>query len=485
MTIDPRDLEGDALKFELDQVVGDLSADDLAAFNAAPPPSEPQADEKGRLRGQILSVRDDDVIVDIGGKSEGFISASEFDTPPEVGQVHLFMLQGRDPESGMTRLSLKAARTDAKLDTIKVGDIIEGRVTGTNIGGLELQVGGGLRAFLPKSQVELERIEDFAPYVNQKIECEVTEVDRKGKNLVVSRRKILLREREAARAALRDELAEGQLRQGIVRRLAEFGAFVDIGGVDGLLHVSDMSWGRVNKPGDVVKVGQEVEVKVLKIDRERDRISLGMKQLSPDPWNIAEGNYRVGETVEGRVIKLMDFGAFVELEPGIEGLIPVSEMSWTQRVRHPKDVLNDGDMVRVSVLAFDPNKRKITLSLRAMGADPWKDVAERFPVDGVVKGRVARLETYGAFIDIGDGVEGLAHISELSNERVRSVGDVLEVGQIVDVRIKSVDPEQRRVSLSLKMKAAEASAEDLSAHAASSGAAAKKRKKPLKGGLQW
>ncbi len=486
VNIDPRDLNADAIHQQLDEALASFSSDDLEAMAAAQP-SAPRPDERGHIHGTIVDVRGSDVLVDIGSKSEAYLSLDEFepDQPPVVGQVRSFVMQGVDPESGQVRLSLREAKSDADLDSLKPGDVIEARVTGVNLGGLELAL-RGLRAFMPKSQVELSRVEDFTPYIGRRLECEISEIDRKGKTLVVSRRRILERQREQARAEIKVELAEGQVRRGRVKRLAPFGAFVDLGGIDGLLHVSDMSYGRVKQPSDLLKVGQEIDVQILKIDLEKDRISLGMKQLQADPWDLVPANYRVDSTVDGRVVRLLDFGAFVELEPGVEGLLPISELSWTQRVRHPKDLLKEGDSVRVAIIAVDPEKRKLTLSLKALGEDPWKDVQTRYQPDSVVSGRVARITDFGAFIQLEEGVEGLAHISELSEKRVRSVGEVVKVGDVVQARIKSVDPAQRRIALSLRV-GAPAEAESREAHAAPAGQHGERRpakkKRPLKGGL--
>ncbi len=484
MSIDPHEMDNDELRLELDRELGELSPEDLGMLDANPP-TEARPDAHGRIDGCILSVRGEDVFVDIGGKCEAFVKREEFpeDQPPEPGQRMTFIVQGTDSESGLTRLSLREARLEADFESLQAGDVIEARVTGVNLGGLELLGPNRIRAFMPKSCVELQRVEDFTPYIGRRLECQITEINRKNKSLVVSRRKILERQREEARQQLKYSLAEGQTRRGVVRRLADFGAFVDLGGIDGLLHISDMSYGRLKHPREMVKEGDEIEVQILKIDLVRDRISLGMKQLTPDPWNVVEGNYRVGDTVDGRVTKLMNFGAFVELEPGVEGLIPVSEMSWTQHVRHPKDLLSEGDSVRVAILAVDTEARKITLSLKALGEDPWKDIAQRYQPDATVRGAVTRLAPFGAFVQLEEGVEGLVHISEMSHKRIHRPDEVAKVGDVVEVRIKAVDPEQRRISLSMRQAtpdpAAPASSEPQPArHAA-------KRKKPLKGGLDF
>jgi small subunit ribosomal protein S1 len=482
VNIDPHELDNDDLRLELDRQLGELSQDDLDRMQTIRA-SDPQPDEKGRISGRIIEVRGADVFVDIGSKSEAFLALDEFaeGQPPQPGEQHTFMIQGIDSESGLMRLSLREVKLEADFESLQVGDVIEARVTGVNLGGLELMA-KNIRAFMPKSHVDLERVVDFTPFIGRRLECQVTEIDRKGRTFVVSRRRVLERQREEMRQELKYSLAEGQIRKGIVRRLTGFGAFVDLGGIDGLLHISDMSYGRISHPSAVVKEGDEIEVQVLKIDLVKDRISLGLKQLTPDPWTVVPGNYRVGQTVDARVVKLMDFGAFVELEPGVEGLIPVSELSWTQRVRHPRDLLSDGDAVRVAVLALDEQNRKITLSLKALGEDPWTGANERYAPDDVVSGAVTRLTGFGAFIQLEEGVEGLLHVSEMGPKHVRKPSDVLKVGDVVKVRVKSVDLEQRRISLSLR-QVGEDEGGAPAEQAPPSVPASKKRKRPLKGGL--
>lgn len=469
---------------DLAREIGDLSPEDLERM-ASQTPNTPVADEKGRVPGRVIQIRGDDVFVDIGGKSEAFVSLAEFEEhhPPEPGKTYEFVMQGIDGESGLMRLSLREARLEADLESLKVGDVIEGRVTGVNLGGIEL-VSGPLRAFMPKSQVELERIEDFAPYIGRRLECQITEIDRKARSLVVSRRRLLERERAEQREQLKFALEVGQVRPGVVRRLTEFGAFVDLGGLEGLVHISDIRHGHLKHPAEALKPGDQVEVKVLKIDLVKDRVSLGMKQLEPDPWELAPANYRAGDQVNGTIVRLADFGAFVELQPGIEGLIPISEMSWTQRIRHPRDILKEGDSVRCAILSVDAEKRKIGLSLKALAADPWDGIESRYAPDSVVSGRVKQLADFGAFIELEEGVEGLVHISEMSDRRIRTPADAAKVGDVVKVRVKSVDPAQRRISLS--MKTAVAAGEESPQHGGHHAAAPpppRKRKKALKGGL--
>lgn len=487
MTIDPRELDDLELNRELQEALGDASAPELHDITAQQPRSGKTGEQRGRIRGTIVAVRGDDVLVDIGGKSEAFCPTEEFspEQPPQVGQSLSFVPQGFDRETGQMRLSLKAGKSHVDWDSIRVGDVIEARVTGVNIGGLELDV-RGVRGFMPKSQVDLNRLENFTQFVNHKMECEIVEIDRRGKSVLLSRRRVLERNREAARQEARQTLQEGQVRTGVVRRLADFGAFVDIGGIDGLLHVSDISYSRVNNPAEVLKVGDEIQVQILKIDAAKDRISLGMKQLRADPWSLVEANYKPSQTIEGRITRLADFGAFVELEPGVEGLLPISEMSWTRRIRHPRELVKEGDTVRAQILSIDPAQRRISLSLKALGADPWSTVQERYTPQSTVTGVVTRLAAFGAFIQLEEGVEGLAHISELSDKHIRSAGDAVKEGQVVQARILGVDLTQRRISLSLKSSPSavpEASAADAAAHAPA--APKKEKKRPLRGGLSW
>ncbi len=487
MSVDPQHLDEEAIKRELDHALGEVGAVDMAQLEAAANRKHAAPDDRGRIPGRIIAIRGPDVYVDIGGKSEAFLPLDEFepDQPPTVGQLLQFIPHGFDRDSGLMRLSLRQVRAEADWASIRVGDVVEGRVTGLNIGGLELAI-KGIRAFMPKSQVDVNRVDDFAPFIGHRMECEIVEIDRRHKSVLVSRRRVLERQREEERKQLRTTLAEGQTRKGVVRRIAEFGAFVDIGGIDGLLHISDIAYGRIKHPSDALKVGDEIEVQILKIDADKDRISLGRKQLSADPWSLAEVNYRAGAQVDGRVTKLMPFGAFVELEPGIEGLIPISEMSWTQRVNHPRDILNEGDGVRVSILTIDPATRKLSLSLKALSVDPWTHVAERYAPDTVVSGLVKRTAAFGAFVQLEEGVEGLVHISELSDKHVRNVGEAVKEGQVVQARVLSIDLGQRKISLSIK-RAIEAPPEPTPAPGAAAPPPppAKKRDRPMRGGLTW
>ncbi|MCO6438441.1 MAG: S1 RNA-binding domain-containing protein [Phycisphaerae bacterium] len=439
--------------------------------------------ERGtELVGTIAAVNDDDIFLDFGPKSQGLLPRNQFGKkePLPVGRKVDVVVDHLDPETGLVIVNRKGAVQRATWTNLEKGMMVEGRVTGLVKGGLEVSV-QGIRTFMPASQVELTPLKDISVLLNQNVRCEVLEVDRRSKNVLVSRRKVLEKEVKEKRQHLKEELETGQTRKGTVRSITDFGAFVDLGGLDGLVHVSDMSWGNVGKVEDVLSVGQEVEVKVLKIDRERDRISLGMKQLQPDPWAHVEERFPEGSKVKARVTRLANFGAFAELESGIEGLIPLSEMGWN-RVGRSSDAVREGELVDAVILRVEPKKRRLALSMKNAQADPWAGVMESFPANSLVKGRVTRLADFGAFVEIVPGVEGLIHISEMSTQRVRSAGDVVKVGEEVEVRVLGVDLDNRRMSLSIKAVAAPME-ETQEAHVPAEPEKPKKRKKPLRGGL--
>jgi len=441
---------------------------------------------KSARRGKIVSVNKDDAFVDFGGKSQGIVSMLQFEAEPKVGEEYDFFVERYDDREGLLVLTRKGAlSTNVSWENLEVGQIVEGTVTGTNKGGLELEV-KNMRAFMPAGQVDIYHVPDLTQFVGQKLQAEVTQFEAGARNLVLSRRNILEREREEKKAKLMQELAEGQIRRGTVRNVMDFGAFVDLGGVDGLLHVSEMTFkrGRQNA-NEFVKVGDVLDVKVTRIDKETGKLSLSLKQaLGTDPWADAATKYAVGTAITGRVTKVESFGAFIEVEEGLEGLLPVSEMSW-QRIRHPADVVKEGDTVRLVVISIDPAQRRISFSLKQAGPDPWKTVSERYATGMTTTGHVTRTADFGAFVELEPGLEGLVHVSELSNQRVRTPGDVVKIGQEVTVRILDVDAEARRVSLSMKQAAASAPKAAGGAEAAP-GAPVKKKKRPeLRGGLDF
>lgn len=436
-------------------------------------------DPEAVIRARIVQVHGDDVFVDLGGKAEGVVPRSQFgqDDEPTIGRTIEVVFDRFDPISNVPVLSREGAARVATWETLKPGILVEGRVTGMNKGGLEVDL-KGIRAFMPASQVDFDRNLDISVFLGEMVKCVVLEVDRRDENVLLSRRKALAQERAEARDQLLQELAPGQLRHGVVRNVTEYGAFVDLGGVDGLLHVSDMAWSQVGKPADVVSVGQEVDVMILKVDKDgkKPRIALGLKQATPDPWREVAARYPEGTQLKVRVVRLAPFGAFAEVEEGVEALIPISEMSWTH-VRRPKDVADVGHIVDTVVIRTDAEKRRMALSMKQASPDPWAGVDETFPQDTIVTGRVTKVTDFGAFVELHPGVEGLVHVSEMSEQRVRSPGDVVKSGDTIQVKVLNLDIEQRRVALSIRAVTAPEAAPFEPAKPA------KKRKKPLRGGM--
>ncbi|HOB75300.1 MAG TPA: S1 RNA-binding domain-containing protein [Phycisphaerae bacterium] len=482
----------EALAQELEEALGGMSLMDMmdeeeAAARAMRSAASPTA--KGVKRGQVLSVGPEDIFVDMGGKSTGVLPAAQFENEPlpAVGDWIEVTITGVDKKDNLLKLSRQGAVQAAAWESLEEGMIVEGRVTGHNKGGLELNI-DGIKAFMPISQVERGRVEDLAPYVNQRLKCEVTDIRPDEKQIVVSRRNVLDREAEEEARRTFESLVEGQVVKGTVKTIMPYGAFVDIGGMDGLLHIKDMAFTRVEKPEDVVRTGQQIEVMILKIDRDTRKLSLGLKQVMPDPWNDADVKWPVDSIVTGRVTRLEGFGAFVELEPGVEGLVPISEMTFERRIKHPSEIVKAGDVIKVKVLKVDIAARRISLSIKQVGDDPWTGASARWPVDSVVTGTVKRLAEFGAFVELSPGVEGLIHISELSEQRVRVPADVVREGQQVTCKVLEVDEDRRRISLSIKRLKEDPNYTGETTNAPSAPEAPKpekKRKKPLKGGLEW
>lgn len=474
------------LQAELNEALGEMSLEQIIdAEDTAKTAGKPAA-AKGVRRGTVVDIQGDDIFVDMGGKSQGILPATQYseDQPlPAIGSTIEVTIEGYDNDDGFLILSRQGAVTAAAWQTLAEGQILEGRVTDHNKGGLELTI-DGIRAFMPISQIEMFRVTDISGYVNQRIRCQVIEVDPEDRKVVVSRRALLELEAQENREKAFASLAEGKVVSGVVKSIMPYGAFVDIGGFDGLLHVRDMSHSRVEDPKNIVKEGQTLEVKILKVDREARKISLGLKQVMPDPWADVTSKWALDSLVSGRITRLADFGAFVELEPGVEGLVPISEMTFERRLRHPSDLVKVGEVVRVRVINVDGEKRRIGLSLKRVGVDPWMGASGRWPVNSVVSGRITRLTEFGAFVELTPGVEGLVHISELSHERVRSVSEAAKEGQNVQAKVLSVDEDARRISLSIKQLTSLA---DYTGPATETPAEppkpAKKRKTPLRGGL--
>jgi small subunit ribosomal protein S1 len=407
------------------------------------------------IKGRILQVVGDDVLVDIGYKSEGVVPKNDFVRTEEIEpdkEIEVY-LESVEDEAGVIALSKQKADKIRGWERIitqnKEGDVIRGRVIRKIKGGLLVDV--GVPVFLPASQVDVRRVEDIGEYLGQTIECKILKIDEKRMNIIVSRRKLLEEQRAEAKQKLLQEIQEGDVRKGVVKNIADFGAFVDLGGIDGLLHITDMSWGRINHPTEVVKLDQEITVKVLKVDRVTERIALGLKQLQPNPWERLVSKYSVGQRVRGKVVNLMPYGAFVELEPGIEGLVHISEMSWTKRINHPSEVLQVGQEVEVAVLAIDTDKQELSLGLKQTEANPWDKVDEKYKAGMRVKGKVRNTTSYGAFVELEDGIDGLLHINDMSwTRKVVHPNEVVKKGDVLDVQVLSVDKEKKRIALGLK-----------------------------------
>ena len=407
------------------------------------------------LKGKVVGISGDYVIVDVGLKSEGQIQKAEFEESGgvSIGDTVEVLLESLEDAEGSVVLSKRKADRirgwEQILVTRKEGDVVEGKVLRKIKGGLLVDI--GVPVFLPASQVDVRRPGDVGDWVGRMMRALILKIDTERRNIVISRRKLIEDEREEAKKRLMGELVEGSIVRGTVTNIADFGAFVDLGGLDGLLHITDMSWGRVGHPSEIVKPGQEIEVKVLNIDREREKIALGLKQKETSPWEEIEKKYPVGARVRGTVVNLMSYGAFVRLEDGIEGLVHVSEMSWTRRINHPSEVVNVNQEIDVVVLDFNKDKLEISLGMKQTEVNPWELVGERYPLGTVIEGKVRNLANYGAFIEIEPGIDGLLHVSDMSwTKKVAHPNEVLKKGDSVKCVVIEVDQEKQRVGLGVK-----------------------------------
>jgi small subunit ribosomal protein S1 len=408
------------------------------------------------IDGRVIAVTELGVMVDFGAKSEGLVPAQEFvelgGIPFEPGQA-IEVERLHQQKEGYVLLSHIRARRRKVWENIEKSYrehvTLTGKVLDRIKGGLVVDI--GLRAFLPASQLDLRPVRDLEAWKDNAIPVRVLKVNRKRGNVVVSRRVILEEEQKSQREALMASISEGTVVQGKVKNITDYGVFVDLGGLDGLLHISDLVWGRVAHPSEVVSAGQEIEVKVLKFDREKMRISLGRKQLLPDPWASVPERFPVGTRVRGRVVGVTDYGAFVQIEPGVEGLVHVSEMSWSKRIKHPSKIVNVGDEVEVAVLEVKSDQRRISLGLKQTLPDPWQEVAMKFPTGSIITGRVRNLADFGAFVEIEEGIEGLIHVSDMSwTERVKHPSEKFKKGDTIEAKVLKVDAEHRRLSLGVK-----------------------------------
>jgi len=408
------------------------------------------------VRGTVLSIDDKDVLVDVGFKSEGIIPLSEFSDPGSihVGDVLEVFLEKMENQDGLVVLSKQRADFVRVWDRVKeahdAGQVVEGRLIRKIKGGVVVDL-YGVEAFLPGSQIALRQVQNVDALLGQSVSVKIIKLNKRRRNIVVSRRAVLEEERDRMKATILKDLAKDQIRDGLVKNITDFGAFVDLGGIDGLLHITDMSWGRIQHPSEMVKIGDKVRVKVLNFDPEKERISLGLKQLEAYPWEGVEEKYKVGDRIKGRVVSITDYGAFVELEKGIEGLVHVSEMSWTRHVRHPSKVVNIGDIIEAVVLKVDKASEKISLGLKQVEPDPWLTLDQKYPPGMRVKGKVRNLTNFGAFVELEEGIDGLVHVSDMSwTKRVAHPSEVLKKGDVVEVVVLSIDKDHRRISLGLK-----------------------------------
>jgi small subunit ribosomal protein S1 len=434
---------------ELDKVLG--KAPDMSALLST---QLADVTEGSIIEGVITGVAGDDLVVNVGLKSEGLVPREEFEgLDPKPGDKFKFLLENLTGEGGLVQISKRKADRQINwqrlVDTTREGDVVEGKVTRKIKGGLLVDI--GVPAFLPASQVDVRRPAEIADFIGRTIRASVLKIDLERKNIVVSRRKLIEEERESAKKRLLETLKEGDLVTGEVKNIAEFGAFIDLGGIDGLLHITDMSWGRINHPSEMLKIGQKVEVKVLNIDRDKEKIALGLKQKEASPWEEIEQKYPVGSRVRGTVVNIVSYGAFVRLEDGIEGLVHISEMSWTRRINHPSELVKPGDQVDVVILEIDKNKQEISLGMKQTEVNPWELVSEKYPPGTVIEGTVRNLTNYGAFVEIEPGIDGLLHVSDLSwTKKVTHANEVLRKGDVIKCVVLDVDREKQRIGLGVK-----------------------------------
>ncbi len=456
-----RSLEDDSINSQVDLLLPEDEMDDmilegLEGLNAG-------FDVNQIVDGKVVEINSDYVVIDVGFKSEGAVSVNEWDEgeeKPTVGSIVKVLIEEMEDElgpandiHGMISLSKRKAEKilewEKMMSEVSEGQVVTGTVTRKIKGGLLVDI--GVNVFLPASQVDIRRPNDIADYIGRVVQCEVLKIDETRRNIVVSRRSLIEKQREEDREHLLGELEIGQIRKGIVKNIADFGAFVDLGGIDGLLHITDMSWERISHPTEMVAIDQEIEVKILQIDREKQKIALGLKQKQNNPWDNIEEKYPVGTVIKGEVVNVMSYGAFVKLEPGIEGLVHISEMSWTRRINHPNELVQIGDEIDIKILGVDPAGQQLSLGMKQTVANPWDEVMDKYPEGCEVTGKVRNLTNYGAFIELEQGIDGLLHVSDMSwTRKVSHPSEVVEKGQELKCRVLSVDQERRRIALGLK-----------------------------------
>ncbi len=407
------------------------------------------------VQGTITEIRQNEVVVDIGGKSEGVVPASEF---VDIGDLQIgspieVLVEKLEDQDGSPILSFDKAEQKKNWDNILTkfpeGSVATGRVKAKVKGGLIISI--GVDAFMPASHIDIQPPKNLDQYVGQTYDFKVLKINLERRNIVLSRRELIEEQRTSKRRALLDSIQPGQVRRGVVKNITDFGAFIDLDGMDGLLHITDMSWGRISHPSDMLKQGEEVQVMVIEVNREKERVSLGLKQTTRNPWDEIERKYPVGAKIHGKVVNLVPYGAFIELEPGVEGLVHITEMSWSKRITKPSEMLKVSQEVDAVVLGIQKEEQKISLGLRQLEPNPWDMVRHNYPIGARVRGKVRNMTTYGAFIELEEGIDGMVHVSDMSwTRKVNHPAEVLEKGGEVDAIVLDIDPQQQRISLGMK-----------------------------------
>ena len=449
-SVKPEDFDWDA--FEGGDVYG---SEDKQAIEDAYSATLSKVVENEVVEGEVTAVGKREIVVTIGGKSEGVIPVSEFRYDPDVkvgDKVEVYVESAED-KKGQLVLSHRKARTLKSWDRVNEAfendEIVKGFVKTRTKGGMIVDV-FGIEAFLPGSQIDIKPIRDYDQFVNQSIDCKIVKINQEFRNVVVSHKALLEAEQEAKRAELISKLEKGQVLEGVVKNITNYGVFVDLGGVDGLIHITDLSWGRVNHPEEVVSLDEKIKVVVLDFNEQQKRIALGLKQLTPHPWDNLDANLKEGDKVKGKVILIADYGAFVEIEPGVEGLVHVSEMSWSPRLHSAQEFLKVGDEVDAQVLSIDRDARKISLGLKQLMPNPWESIREKYPVGSKQQATVRNITNFGVFAELEDGVEGLVHISDLSWNKIKHPSEVVAPGDVIDVQILDFDEQNHKLSLGHK-----------------------------------
>jgi len=437
---------------------GEDDHDKGESFQALYEESLKQIEEGAIVTGTVININPDSVLIDVGYKSEGEIPISQF--KDNVGNLTIgegdkveVLVESREDDEGIIHLSKdKADKVKAWREITKAcneGEVIEGTIVARVKGGVSVDI--GVSAFLPGSQIDIRPIRNMDELVGKRFKFKVLKLNEKRNNIVISRRALLEEEREKKREELLEKLEEGAVLNGTVKNITEYGAFIDLNGLDGLLHITDMSWGRINHPSEILSIGDTIEVKVIKYDPERQRVSLGLKQLSPDPWENIEEKYPIGERAKGKVVSITDYGAFIELEEGVEGMVHVTEMAWGKKLRHPSKIVDLGEMVEVEVIGVAPEKKRISLSIKQLEKDPWQLVEEKYPVGTKIVGRIKTVTNFGVFLGLDEGVDGLVHVSDMSwTKKIRNPADIYKKGQEIEAVVLNIDRENERFSLGIK-----------------------------------